>query len=525
MSRTARPSKRQIAQQAAAPAPTKAQLTQELAGPRMGTVRSPWGGHPAAGLTASRLASIIREAQGGDHIRLFELSEEIEERFCHYASVLGTRRRAVAGLELQINAAGEDDATVEHADFIRDWLTRDELQIELFDILDAIGKGFSITEIIWASDGKHIYPDKLAWRDPRWFEIDPIDGVTLRYREGGALLDLPQSKFVLHNHPNKSGIPVRSGLVIPVAWRFLFSTLSDQAWALFLETFGQPMRLGKYPAGSSSEDRDALFNAVQAIGSDWAGIVPSDMQIEFVQAASMGAADSFEKRQEWIERSVSKLVLGQTATTDAIAGGHAVGQEHNDVRGDITRSDAKLLCATINKQIIKPIIDLNFGVQFSYPKARLPDDEISLDRLVAAVQVLVPLGLRVSEPVLRDKLGLPDPGEDECLGAPEPAMPEPAAPVAPAEPVQPDQPTPDIATQAQQRDVIDEAVDRLVSLSSDLPGAALQAVVDAGQRASDWPAFVAALRTVEPTAEPALVDRLRRAGFAAHLHGREGFEL
>ena len=59
---------------------------------------------------------------------------------------------------------------------MRDWLNRDQLQMELFDILDAVGKGFSATEIIWDMSERQWMPGALKRRDPRWFQFDRIDG-------------------------------------------------------------------------------------------------------------------------------------------------------------------------------------------------------------------------------------------------------------------------------------------------------------------------------------------------------------
>src|SRR3546814_21150705 len=67
----------------------------------------------------------------------------------HYLSVLGTRKRAVSQLPINVEAASEDPNDELDAQLIRDWLKRLTLQAELFDILDAIGKGYSVTEIVW----------------------------------------------------------------------------------------------------------------------------------------------------------------------------------------------------------------------------------------------------------------------------------------------------------------------------------------------------------------------------------------
>ncbi len=128
--------------------------------------------------------------------------------------------------------------------------------------------------------------------------------------------------------------------------------------------------MGKYHAGASADEKRALLRAVANISRDAAAIIPQGMEMEFIQGKG-GGEDIHEKLARYMDQTISKLVLGQTATTDAIAGGHAVGQEHNDVRGDIERSDARQLAACINNHLVKPIVLLNYGDQAAYPCVRI----------------------------------------------------------------------------------------------------------------------------------------------------------
>ena len=79
---------------------------------------------------------------------------------------------------------------------------------------------------------------------------------------------------------------------------------------------------------------------------------------------------------------------------------------------------------------IQPFIDLNFGPQKHYPQFKLPvPDPENLDGLVKALQTLVPMGMRVEESVMRDRLRLPDPAKGAVLLQ----APQTPAPLAPAQ--------------------------------------------------------------------------------------------
>src|SRR5687768_9336960 len=121
------------------------------------------------------------------------------------------------------------------------------------------------------------------------------------------------------------------------------------------------------PVGEA--DEETLFRPVADIAGDCAAIVTESMLIEFVEAKNVTAgAELYERQADSLDRQISKAVLGQTATTDAIAGGHAVGREHRQMQEDIETADAKSLSAVLNRDLVKPWIDLEYGPQKVYPR-------------------------------------------------------------------------------------------------------------------------------------------------------------
>lgn len=499
-------------------------LTREIDAPSLASVRSPITGYPGDGLTPHRLATILRDADMGDGRRYLELAETIEERDLHYLAVLGTRKRAVAQIDVTVEAASDAADDVRRADMIRAWLKRDELQEELFDILDAVGKGYSVTEIIWDTSEGQWMPARLEWRDPRWYDFDPVDLRTLMRRdETGQLSPLPAMKYVAPVLKAKSGIPLRSGLARVAVWAWMFKAYTQRDWAIFTQTYGQPVRIGKYQSGTSEEDKATLFRAVANIAGDCAAIVPDSMLIEFVESKNVGqGGELYEKRSNWLDQQVSKAVLGQTSTTDAIAGGHAVSKEHRKVQEDIERADARALAAVLNRDLVRPWIDLEDGPQKAYPRIVIarPEQE-DLDRLSTALSRLVPLGLAVSASEVRDKFGLsePDPGE-EILGAAQTGGETAAA--AAAVPARGPGPQPQAAQPVIPKPDVPEI------LADTLERAALPAMHEIMQRieamlaaASDLDEFRTMLRMAFPEIDTSRLAETMAAGFlAADAGGR-----
>ena len=392
-----------------------ARLREEIAPPGALHARPPFDGHIAFGMDPGRLASIMLGADGGSSREWLILAEQIEELFPHYLAVLSKRRRQVTQLPITVIDAGDDPEQIKHGDFVRDWLKSGVLQRALFDITDGIGKGFSVTEIIWNTTPGRIVPAKLLHRAAKNFELSWEDGETIWLRSEKGFEDLLAHKFVLHRHPTKTGTVMRGGLTRQIAFLWMYATFTLKDWALFVQGYGLPIRVGRYGTEASETDKRVLWRAVSSIAGDVAAIIPKSMEMEFVTSADRAAGSMlYEKRLDWFNREVSKVVLGSTAGTEAISGGHAVGQEHRQVEDDVEKFDAGLLEHSVSEQLIATMIAFTFGPQEVYPTARIGrPNEIPLKDLIAAVADLGPLGLKVRASEVRERLQLTKPDDDD----------------------------------------------------------------------------------------------------------------
>jgi phage gp29-like protein len=431
-------------------------LREEQAAPTMAGVRNIYSVmHPSIGLTPERLTGIMQQAEFGDPYLYLELAEEMEEKDLHYLSVLGTRKNAVAQLDLIVSAASSAAEDQRAAAMVREMICDGPIQLDsvLFDVLDAVGKGFSATEIMWDTSGREWFPAQLKWRDPRWFAFDWISGEEILVRTlkgelvpaegdapavhpthfGGAgtlsslrggigiqpmTAPLAPYKFVTHFAKAKAGLPIRGGLARAAGWAYLFKNYVLKDWVTFAEVFGQPLRVGKYHPGASEQDKQALLSAVSRIGTDAAAIVPESMVIEFTEAHQNGSSELYQTFCQYLDAQVSKAVLGQTLTTEMprSGGSRAAAQVHEGVRRDIMNADARRLAATIARDLVRPIVELNMGPQRKYPKIELglPDDS-DVKVFAEIVAMLADRGLRVGQKTILDKLGIAEAAGGEAV--------------------------------------------------------------------------------------------------------------
>lgn len=408
-------------------------LTREIATASLTGVRTVWNhGSVASNLTPDRLARILRSAEEGEHKDYLTLAEEMEERDPHYGSVLGTRKRAVSGLEVAVEAASEDAKDQDMAEAVRDLVRRPEFGDMLDDCLDAIGKGYSAIEMMWDRSSSPWMPVQYIWRDPRFFMLDRIQGRELRLIDEADLfygVPLPAYKFIVHQPRLKSGLTIRGGVARLAAAAYMCKAFTLTDWMAFAEVFGMPLRVGKYGANATETDIETLISAVTNIGTDAGAVIPDSMKIEFEDKGTSSGGDSlYEKLASWLDKQVSKGVLGQTMTSDD-GSSRSQAQVHNEVRSDILRADARQLENTLNRDLVKAFIDLNFGPQEEYPRIQLLVREAEdLQAMSDALEKLVKVGLKVEQRVVRERLGFPDPEEGaELLVPPAPAETQPPA--------------------------------------------------------------------------------------------------
>lgn len=384
----------------------------------VGDVNDKYSTYPSNGLTPRKLARIFRAADAGDVSEQMELFEEMEEKDPHLFSQLQTRKLAVTGLDWEIQSFSDDDLDKKVAGFIDKQLKKIENLDDVFiDMLDAIGKGVSVMEIEWGVDTEgsniienieYVHPKKLIWSALE----DEMQICTKEFPSG---ISLPQNKFVVHRYKAKSGHSSRNGILRVVSWMYLFKNYDVKDWVAFCEVFGMPLRLGKYSAAASEEDKKALMEAIYSLGSDAAGIVPDSTLIEFIESQKTTSVEIYEKLARYCDEQISKAVLGQTLSSDSGGGSYAQGKVHNEVRHDLTAADAKALAVTVRRDIIRPLVEYNFGYNANIPffmfDCRETEDQ---KETVDVYKTLVcDMGLRIPENHIYKKFNIPKPGDNE----------------------------------------------------------------------------------------------------------------
>jgi phage gp29-like protein len=374
-----------------------------------------WSSYPSQGLTPARLAEIFRQADWGDVFAQMELFEEMEEKDAHLAAILQTRKMAVLGKDYEVLPYSKGPEDVEICQALEEMIYRvPHLEEAFLDLLDAIGKGFALAEVIWEVAGGQAVVTELRWIPQKRVVFgDDLRPRLLTAESRWQGQEPPPWKVIYHRYKARSGYPTRAGVMRVVGWMYLLKNYALKDWAAFNEVFGMPLRLGKYDPAASPADREALVRAIRNLGSDAAGVISKSTEIEFVEAARhAGGANPYQRLAEFCNREMSKAVLGQTLTTDTAGatGTYAAALVHAQVRRDLVEADAQALATTIREQLLRPLVGFNFGWDKPVPWLRLRFEEgEDLKTLSEVYRNLAALGFPLSWEHVAERFGIPLP--------------------------------------------------------------------------------------------------------------------
>ena len=425
----------------------------------LGAIRREFDRHPAKGLTPAKLANIMLRAEQGDLVGQAELADDMEERDAHLYAELGKRRGAITALDWSIaapdNATPEEEALTEQ---VRDWVgmltahangVDGGMDVLLGAMTAAVLPGYAPIELTWNlqpdTTGRQVRVPHCTLQPQRWFTTSPNRRRFLLRSETQQVTDpdglapvmgeeLRPLAWLMHVHPARNGYLARMSLARVLFWPYLFKNYAVRDLAEFLEIYGLPLRLGKYPAGAGDDEKLTLLRAVTDIGHNAAGIIPQGMALEFESAAA-GTEVPFAAMWDRLDAAQSKAILGQTlSASEGQHGTQALGNVHNEVRMDIRAADAELYEGSFTRQIIGPLCMLNApGVNMRRLPRLVIDTGEPEDLAVYADNLpkLVKMGMRINKQWAHEKLKIPEAEAGADI------LTEPAPPVTPGTAVAP----------------------------------------------------------------------------------------
>ena len=358
---------------------------------------------------------ILRAESGGKGIELYEDLLRDDQ----VGSNLNTRKLSVVGREWDVQPASDRRQDRQIADLVKEVLLACNYDDACRTLLSGIVMGFKPAEVMWEYSEGQVWIREIIGRASRRFTFGLDRKLRLltvsNWVEGE---EVPERKFLIYVNPSDNGSPFGEGLGRLLYWPVWFKKNAIKFWMIFADKFGSPTVLGKYPPGTPKEQQDALLSAIDTIQQESAIKIPNTLEIGFLEATRSGNVSSYENLCKFMNAAISKVLLGQTLTTEVgSVGSLAASQTHEEVREDYIKADADSLSATLNRQLVRWIVDYNFPGVTRYPKVWIrTDPEKDLKSLAERDKtIIVDMGVPVAARYIYDTYGIPQPRQGEQL--------------------------------------------------------------------------------------------------------------
>ncbi|MCS7204021.1 MAG: DUF935 domain-containing protein, partial [Thermodesulfovibrio sp.] len=215
---------------------------------------------------------------------------------------------AIEGLKIlrlssgwDIIPASNEPKDKEIADFVKWNLENVEGSFEddLKDIMGALEFGISICEIVWDVCDRGKYKDKIVLRsikskNPRYFNIltDDFDNILENGIVNLSSIDYgrryPTEKFIIYSFNKRYENVFGRSRLRELYDIWYFKQMWLRAWSIYLEKFGHPIPIAKYPVNIEKEVRDKIWEVIKNIKYETAIMIPQEFDIELKEASARG---------------------------------------------------------------------------------------------------------------------------------------------------------------------------------------------------------------------------------------------
>lgn len=266
------------------------------------------------------------------------------------------------------------------------------------DILDARFWGFSLLQFY--KNGEWIDYDLVPRK-----HVEPVRKLILTRQTD--LLGTPWEEFADLLFIGRSS---DLGLLAKAAPWVIYKRNTTADWAQFSEVFGMPIQ--EYIYETDDEDaRARALNDANSIGSLATFIHGKDTELQLREAGNKtGSADIYERLVERCNSEISKLVLGNTLTTESSdKGTQALGTVHKKVEESVAKADREYVLNVLNYDMTDIFSHMGIntaGGKFCFPEKKDIDPNTEMSVLT---QLHTTFSLPIDDDYLYEKFGVEKP--------------------------------------------------------------------------------------------------------------------
>lgn len=299
-------------------------------------------------------------------------------------STVQQRFDAVLEKDVEVVPGGTKRADKKAAAFMEEALEHVKWNAVTEKALWGVFYGYTVAELLHARDGQLLFPDEIRVREAHKYKF-------ARVRDEARKKSVFQVRRVTPGNPQGEPMPPRKfwwfgtgsqhdddpyglGLAHFLWWLCLFKRQTVGFNLSYLERWVQPVPVGKFRPGTLKDEQDRLLQALAALRTDGAIVIPDDMQVDSFEGSRSGSS-SYGEFLEYLDKGISKVVLSQTMTTDD-GSSHSQSETHGEVRDAVIRSDSRLVDESFSRHPARWYTEWNFPTAAPpIVRRKLKDDE------------------------------------------------------------------------------------------------------------------------------------------------------
>ena len=283
------------------------------------------------------------------------------------------------------------------ADFIQSMFeSMDSFPQHLYDLMDALPKGFSFSEFIWQLKDGFWTIEKLMNRPQRRIQFDAVTRQprvrTLTNPFYGDRVEA--GKYIVHRCSSNWEDPFGDAVDQSLYWMWLFKR---QVWGYYLrhlDTGASSSPIIEVPQNAGDKQKAEALKVAEMIHNGSFGYLPANFKLLWAESNKTGEiSEAFETCIRLTDDQMTKCVKGQLLTTEGASssgsGSRSMGKIHQETEDSYDVFRARGLAASINKYLVYYGITYNFSSIQGFPRFTFDVEEE--ENLVDASVVLVNL--------------------------------------------------------------------------------------------------------------------------------------
>jgi len=378
-------------------------------------------------VTPAAVRKARKSARAGKPGRLFEVLKFFDDLDSEIPGAMQSLVSAVLQENIRVSAADDTEAAQVQRAVVDDVLSRLDIDALVKDLLKGHYYGMRAHEIVWGG----VTVQNTTYQAPTTYERLPMHWIYARKEQRSSeyttlyvgdrpYYEYPRGSVLLYTSdklPSYQDIDFCSYGKGLAAVRFgIFDWFNLEDWAGYNEAFGTPAVIGKLLEGWNGDDKELLETAVMNLTSDARAVITDNGEIEFMSPDG-GAEVSYDRLRTVAARARSSIIKSESLTDNmGERGSFAAMRTTNGIRLDVARGLAKKVARLLNRHLIYPMLDLNWGtrlvrVHFKIKQVENLVQQARIDKTLARFMDL-------SESELRERYGRRAPtDEDDVIRA------------------------------------------------------------------------------------------------------------